>query len=90
MKDHDWSKTHSKPRSAKGRCKKEDHGDGPRAVRFCGGYLTSRFVVQAKASEATSEEHGNALNDRTPVKGPAATNTIEREDADERCQLENC
>ena len=84
----DGSRTHSKPCSAKGRGKKEDHGNGPRAVRFRGGYLPSRFVVQAKASETTSEEHGNALNDGSPVKGPAATNAIKREDADECCQLE--
>ena len=90
MSDNDWGWTHRKPCSAEGRCKKENHGNCPRAVRFRCGNFTGRFVVQAKASEATSEEHGNALNDRTPVKGPAATNAIKREDADERCQLEKC
>ena len=71
----------SEPGGAEGGGKQEDHSDGTigetlSLVRALGSSDTG-------GRKTTSSEHGNALDDGAPVEGPAATNSVESEDADQ-------
>ena len=44
-------------------------------------------MLETKSRETTSEEHGDTLDYRAPVKSPAATDSVKGEDADKSSHL---
>lgn len=72
---------HGEPGGAEGGGEQEDHGDGAGAV--ASGGRGAEGMVLTHAGETPGEEHGDALDDRAPVEGPATADSVECEDADE-------
>ena len=73
------------PGSAEGCCEEEDHGNSAGAGTFSRS-RTNR-VLEANSGESTSQEHRDTLNDRAPVQGPATTDPVQSEDANESSHL---
>ena len=71
------------PGGAEGGSEEEDHSNSTVGVTF--GALGVAGGVSGKTSggESTSTEHGNTLNDRAPVQGPATTDSVKREYTDQ-------
>ena len=82
-----WIKPwNGEPRGAEGGGEEEDHRNSTRAV--ASSERRSSWMLETSSGKTTGEEHGDALNDGTPVQGPAPTNSVESEDTNEGSKLQ--
>ena len=85
--DLSWIKPwDSEPGGAKCGREEENHGNSTRAV--ASSESRSSWVLKTGSGETTSKEHRDTLDDRAPVQGPAATDSVEGENTNESSQLE--
>ena len=75
-----------KPGGAKGGGEEENHRNSTRCITS--SERRSSWMLETSGGETTGEEHGDTLNDGTPVQGPAPTNSVESEDTNEGSKLQ--
>jgi hypothetical protein len=77
------------PCGAKRRGEDENHAGRGDTIARGRGDVARVASVEAKAREASAEEHGDTLDDGTPVEGVSSSDPVEGEDADERGELKS-
>ncbi len=76
----------SEPGSTKGGREEENHSNGTRAV--ASSESRPSWVLKTGSGETTSKEHRDTLDDRAPVQGPAAADSVQGENTNKSSELE--